>query len=176
MYYSERLGRHLRSGKAFRNYCRKALLWTLFGDSTPMPQVSTRTGRKDQVTLHYRRHVRVPSCCLAPIPTCVNHQFLTRGAARDAFLQKFIESCVVITPVLGNRQWNRGLRLDYFLAHESLIPSARSATVTKVESGNHSKELFPPLVVVDSFILDESVIGASDHAPVGVVLQRRSSS
>lgn len=56
----------------------------------------------------------------------------------------------------GNRPYNRGMRLDYFLASPGMVTDDPS--------------VFPR--VVDAFILDqeEALRGLSDHAPVGVVV------
>ncbi len=57
----------------------------------------------------------------------------------------------------GNRPYNRGMRLDYFLASAPLM-------------GTGGGDAFPR--VLDAFVLDEeaALVGMSDHAPVGVVL------
>lgn len=56
----------------------------------------------------------------------------------------------------GNRPYNRGMRLDYFLASGGLVAGGSNA--------------FPR--VLDAFIMDqeEALVGLSDHAPVGVVV------
>lgn len=56
----------------------------------------------------------------------------------------------------GNRPYNRGMRLDYFLASRRMVTD--------------DPTVFPR--VVDAFILDEEqeLVGLSDHAPVGVVV------
>ena len=52
----------------------------------------------------------------------------------------------------GNKPWNRGLRLDYWLCSEQMAaPGA------------------PAPALVDAFIVEREM-GASDHAPVGIVL------
>lgn len=58
----------------------------------------------------------------------------------------------------GNRPFNRGMRLDYFLASRNMM-----------EGEGERKEGVPK--VLDSFILDQATVGLSDHAPVGVLLE-----
>lgn len=60
----------------------------------------------------------------------------------------------------GNRPYNRGMRLDYFLCSAGLVQQQQGK----------GPEAFPR--VLDAFILDqeEALLGFSDHAPVGVVV------
>mmetsp|Transcript_35502 Transcript_35502/g.66928 ORF Transcript_35502/g.66928 Transcript_35502/m.66928 type:complete len:523 (+) Transcript_35502:75-1643(+) len=70
------------------------------------------------------------------------------------------ENCYTYWSVrAGNKQWNRGLRLDYFLASETLI----------------SNNLERGLYVHDAWIMDDIVPGG-DHCPVAVVLNLGGSS
>jgi len=55
----------------------------------------------------------------------------------------------------GGRPFNRGLRLDYFCVPETIAKP----------NGHHGVTLF------DSFILEKTTLGASDHCPVGLVLK-----
>lgn len=61
-----------------------------------------------------------------------------------------------------NRAWNRGMRLDYFIAERGLLGGGAE----KKDSSNGR------LAVVDSFVLDNVILGGSDHAPGGIVVQR----
>jgi len=58
----------------------------------------------------------------------------------------------------GNRPFNRGMRLDYFLASRNMM-----------RGKGEGKKGVPR--VLDSFILDQATVGLSDHAPVGVLLE-----
>lgn len=72
------------------------------------------------------------------------------------FFHPEAENCYTYWSVrAGNRPWNRGLRLDYFLASEGLF----------VEDAKTAKGP----VVHDAWIMDGAVPGG-DHCPVGLVL------
>ena len=63
----------------------------------------------------------------------------------------------------GNRPFNRGMRLDYFLASRNMMGKEGKGKEGGKEGGVPR--------VLDSFILDQATVGLSDHAPVGVLLE-----
>ncbi|GAB5355104.1 hypothetical protein AAMO2058_000177300 [Amorphochlora amoebiformis] len=65
-----------------------------------------------------------------------------------------------------NRDWNRGLRLDYFVVNKKLVEGTHDISVDNAADGSKSTKIR----VVDSFVLDSSTLGVSDHAPVGLLL------
>jgi len=71
-----------------------------------------------------------------------------------------------------NRQWNRGLRLDYFVADKVLM---EADSHSNDDNGRSEKDegYRGSLFVLDSRVLDTSTIGVSDHAPVALLLGRQ---
>jgi exonuclease III len=63
------------------------------------------------------------------------------------------------------RPFNRGLRLDYFLASAAMAPGGAGGA----GAGASGDDATIPRVH-DAFICDADTNGVSDHAPVGVVL------
>jgi exonuclease III len=64
------------------------------------------------------------------------------------------------------RPFNRGLRLDYFLASAAMAPAGGAGG----SSDAGAPASAAPPRVHDAFICDGDTKDASDHAPVGVVL------
>lgn len=63
----------------------------------------------------------------------------------------------------GNRPFNRGLRLDYFIASSSLCLNP-GGNLTDLAQAKGKP------CVIDAYILDQDTNGISDHAPVGLDL------
>jgi len=66
----------------------------------------------------------------------------------------------------GNRPWNKGIRLDYFICSPDMFPTSEGdATATEAETGK------PRVLVHDSYILHKETVGCSDHCPVVLVVK-----
>jgi exonuclease III len=113
-------------------------------------------------------------------PPYPHSQMLDEGSLVDSFRQFNPNAQGAFTywsVRAGNRAWNRGLRLDYFVCSSALFPHLPkdAADVEAEVSGGGSGVVRVPdalekPVLWDSFIVESQVPGVSDHCPVGAVV------
>lgn len=75
----------------------------------------------------------------------------------------------------GNRPWNKGIRLDYFICSPDMFSPVEgeaavgkeAAAVAVAEAENSRARV----LVHDSYILHKETVGCSDHCPVVLVVK-----
>ena len=66
----------------------------------------------------------------------------------------------------GNRPYNKGIRLDYFICSPDMFSVAEGGEEAKKTEGTRTRVL-----AHDSYILHKETVGCSDHCPVVLVVK-----